>query len=113
MTCARVSLWFSECGSDGGAILPTNGGAGHGGDDSRPPTPHKSAPAELGLDDSSRVEKASDISNFVLLTQSSRLQQSFDDIEGRGDTGSKCTSQATRDAMRDRIILLPRIHHLR
>ena len=50
------------------AILPTDGGAWHGGDDPRLPAPQKSSPTKLSLDDLGSVEKTSHIPDILLLT---------------------------------------------
>ena len=61
----RSDVWLGH--------LPADCGAWHGGDYPRPPTPHKSTPAELPFDDGCCVEEPFDISNLSLLAQSSRL----------------------------------------
>lgn len=53
--------------------IPAYCGAWHGADNSRPPTPHETAPAKLLLNDASSIENAAYIPDFGLLAEASCL----------------------------------------
>lgn len=93
--------------------LPANSSTRHRRDDPRSPSSHEPTPAILTLDDLRSTDQPSHVANFLLLAHSSCLKQCFDHIQWCRNSSREGASKSTSHTVRNRIVLLFRIHDSR
>lgn len=103
-------MFLQEFGA--GSISPANSGTGHGGNDAGPSATQEALPAKLPLNDGRRVEQTLGRADFLVLRQTPSLQQRLHHVERGGQTGRKGTRQTTGHTVRERVVILRRVHDL-
>ena len=91
---------------------PANSSAGHGGNNTGTSATQESLPAKLPLDNGCSVEQTLGRPDLLVLGQPSGLQQRLHNVKRGGDTGGECTRQTSRHAVRERVVILRRVHDL-